>query len=145
MTEDVVILTAEDDEGHFALVKKNLKRAGISNKIIRFKDGRETLDFLFGDTSGSQNGGPDKAYILLLDIRMPRVDGIEVLRRIKQSKNWKLMPVTMLTTTDDPDDIDLCHKLGCSGYVVKPIQYEQFASAVKNMGAFLSMVEVPQA
>ncbi len=145
MNQNVVILTAEDDEGHFALVKKNLKRAGISNEIIRFKDGRETLDFLFGSAEEKKSDLTGKTYILLLDIRMPRVDGIEVLRRIKQSEYWKPMPVTMLTTTDDPEDIDLCHKLGCSSYVVKPIQYDQFASAVKKMGAFLSLIEVPQA
>ena len=98
---DVVIVTAEDDEGHALLIKKNLRRAGLSNEILHFMDGKETLDFLFSEEIEAKRH-EGTCYLLLLDIRMPKVDGIEVLRRIKSTPALKRMPVIMITTTDDP-------------------------------------------
>jgi len=143
MKSNVVILAAEDDDGHFLLIKKNLRREGISNEIIRFANGMELWDFL------SQKGpGPvredNKAYLLLLDIRMPMVDGIEVLRRIKDDAVLKKIPVIMVTTTGNTEDVDLCHNLGCSMYVVKPVEYEGFVESIRKIGMFLSIIEVPQ-
>lgn len=141
MKKEVVILIAEDDPGHASLIKKNLKRAGISNKIIHFTDGQQVLDFIL------QNKTEDEfkliSYLLLLDIRMPKVDGVEVLRQIKQDQELKKIPVIMITTTDDPKEVNACHKLGCSTYIVKPIDYEQFIRAIRQLGLFLSVVEVP--
>ena len=143
MRSDVVILTAEDDDGHFLLIKKNLRREGISNEIIRFSNGLELWDFL-----NRQGEGPvrkeNKSYLLLLDIRMPKIDGIEVLRRIKVDPLLKKIPVIMITTTGNPEDVDLCHNLGCSMYVVKPVEYESFVEAIRKVGMFLSIVEMPQ-
>jgi CheY-like chemotaxis protein len=142
MKKDVVILIAEDDEGHYKLVNKNLIRAGLRNEIIRFVDGQETLDFFFSD--GRQRTlEPNKAYLLLLDIRMPKVDGVEVLARLKRNEELKKIPVIMLTTTDDPREVERCHRLGCSVYIVKPVKYESFIDAVLKVGLFLSVVEVP--
>ena len=95
------ILVAEDDEGHKSLIVRNLRRAGIINEIICFKNGQETLDFLYQGVDGHRHS-EDSKYILLLDIRMPVVDGIEVLRRLKQDVELAKIPVTMITTTDDP-------------------------------------------
>lgn len=143
MKREVVILIAEDDEGHATLIKRNLKRAGISNEIMHFKDGAEVLDFLMGN-----NGGPhrqsNRAYLLLLDIRMPKVDGVEVLRRVKQHDELRKMPVIMITTTDDPREVENCHTLGCSNYITKPIDYEKFVESIRQLGLFLMVVEVPQ-
>src|SRR5579859_2705050 len=119
MTGAVVILIAEDDAGHARLIEKNLTRAGLSNRVERFENGQEILDFLFHRGVGRQRI-PDTPYLLLLDIRMPKVDGIEVLRQIKQDPELRLLPVSMLTTTDDPRDVELCHRFGCSHYLVKP-------------------------
>ena len=143
MKSDVVILTAEDDDGHFLLIKKNLRREGISNKIIRFANGLELWKFL------TQKGdGPvrkeNKSYLLLLDIRMPKIDGIEVLRRIKADPLLKKIPVIMITTTSNPEDVEICHNLGCAMYVVKPVEYETFVEAIRKVGMFLSIVEIPQ-
>ena len=100
MNNAVTIILAEDDPGHATLIRKNLERAGLVNPILHFEDGQQTLDFLFRQApSPERTPGP---YILLLDIRMPRVDGIEVLRRIKASEEMRNLPVIMLTTTDDP-------------------------------------------
>jgi CheY-like chemotaxis protein len=139
MTDDVVILIAEDDEGHFSLIRKNLMRAGIGNEIIRFRNGQETLDFLFG--KGVQDR---RAYLLILDIRMPKVDGVKVLERMRQDKRLRRIPVVILTTTDDPAEVERCHRLGCSIYIVKPVEYDDFVDAIRKVGSFLSIVSVPQ-
>lgn len=144
MTEDVVILIAEDDAGHFALIKKNLWRSCIVNDILQFKDGQEIIDFLFNANNGDGRKLHTK-YVLLLDIRMPKVDGREVLRRIKEDPELRKMPVVMLTTTDESGEIDKCYDMGCSFYIVKPADYNKFMEAVGNLGSFLSLqgVSVP--
>jgi CheY-like chemotaxis protein len=142
MHSDVIILVAEDDEGHAKLIKKNLKRAGIINQLMLFKDGQEILDFLFQKGTGTKRESGN-AYILLLDIRMPKVDGIQVLEQIKADPNLKKLPVIMITTTDDPREIVNCHEMGCSNYITKPIDYENFVNAVRQLGLFLSVVQVP--
>ena len=143
MTREVVILIAEDDDGHARLIEKNLSRAGLHNPITRFGNGQEVLDFLL-DEGKARALAPDTAYLLLLDIRMPQVDGVEVLRRIKEHPELRKMPVIMLTTTDDPREVERCHRLGCSTYIVKPVVYERFAEAIKHIGLFISLVQVPQ-
>jgi len=143
MHENVVILVAEDDEGHAGLIKKNLSRAGIVNDIMMFRDGQEVLDFLF-----RQGGGPYRqiggAYVLLLDIHMPRVEGVEVLRRVKADPELRKLPVIMVTTTDDPREVAYCHDLGCSSYITKPIDYDKFVSAIRQLGLFLAVVQIPK-
>jgi CheY-like chemotaxis protein len=142
MHESVIILVAEDDEGHAKLIKKNMSRAGIVNQVMLFRDGQEILDFLFrhGDSPHRERGA---AYVLLLDIRMPKVDGIEVLRQIKADEELRKLPVIMVTTTDDPREVANCHALGCSSYLTKPVDYDSFVSAIRQLGLFLAVVQVP--
>jgi CheY-like chemotaxis protein len=143
MKKEVIVLIAEDDDGHAILIEKNLRRAGLLNEIIRFKDGQETLDFLFKKGKKPKREH-DTAYLLLLDIRMPKVDGIEVLRQVKADNVLKKLPIIMITTTDDPREVELCHELGCSNYITKPIDYNNFMEAVRQLGMFLLVVEVPK-
>jgi len=143
MTKEVIVLIADDDAGHARLIEKNLSRAGLSNPIQRFENGQQVLDFCFGKGGGPRRD-PDAPYLLLLDIRMPQVDGVEVLRQLKADAELRTMPVIMLTTTDDPREVERCHALGCSNYIVKPVDYDKFAEAIKNLGLFISLVEVPQ-
>ena len=143
MQKEVVILIAEDDEGHAVLIKRNLKRAGITNEILHFKDGQETLDFLLRRGDGPHRKATG-AYLLLLDIRMPRTDGVEVLRQIKQHEDLRKIPVSMITTTDDPREVETCHILGCSNYISKPVDYDKFVETIKQLGLFLMVVEVPE-
>jgi CheY-like chemotaxis protein len=143
MKKEVIVLIAEDDDGHATLIERNLRRAGLLNEIVRFKDGQETLDFLFGKNKGPKCK-PDTAYMLLLDIRMPKVDGVEVLRQVKADKVLKKLPIIMITTTDDPREVEICHNLGCSSYITKPIEYDNFMEAVRQLGLFLLVVEVPK-
>ena len=143
MSSEITILIAEDDEGHAALIKRNLIRIGISNKIVHFKDGQEVLDFLFQKNS-PQQGEANRAYLLLLDIRMPKVDGVEVLRQIKADKELKKMPVTMITTTDDPQEVEKCHEIGCNSYITKPVDYDKFVNVIKQLGLYLSVITIPE-
>ena len=138
MRDDAVILVAEDDAGHFVLVKKNLWRSCVTNDIFHFKDGQEVLDFLFqtGDGPSLTEGTP---YLLLLDIRMPKVDGLEVLAQLRANDQLKKMPVIILTTTDEAEEVNRCYDLGCSFYIVKPANYNDFMSTVEQLGSFLSL------
>ncbi len=138
MRDDAIILVAEDDAGHFVLVKKNLWRSCITNDILHFKDGQDVLNFLFQTSDGPTftQGTP---YLLLLDIRMPKVDGLEVLRQLRADEQLKKIPVVILTTTDEPEEVDRCYDLGCSFYIVKPANYNDFMSTVEQLGNFLSL------
>ena len=142
MSQEVVVLIAEDDDGHARLIEKNLIRAGLTNRLERFVDGQELLDFLFRRGPGRQRE-LHASYLLLLDIRMPKVDGVEVLRQIKADSMLRRLPVSMLTTADDPREVERCHLLGCGKYLVKPIVYDKFAEIIRRLGLFLTLVQVP--
>ena len=143
MTREVVILIADDDAGHARLIEKNLHRAGLHNPVVRFENGQEILDFLFSRGTSAKRP-PGTSYLLLLDIRMPKQDGVEVLRQVKQDPELRKLPIIMLTTTDDPREVSRCHGLGCSNYIVKPVDYEKFSEAIKQLGLFISLVQVPE-
>lgn len=135
----VQIILVEDDDGHATLVERNLRRAGLANGFMRLKDGQEALDYLLGETRQDTAS----SAVLLLDIKMPRVDGIEVLRRLKADPRTAMVPVIMLTTTDDPREVEKCYQLGCNVYVTKPVEYDSFVDAVKRLGLFLQVVKIP--
>ena len=115
----------------------------MHNSILRFGNGQDILDFLFRRGEGRKLA-PDTGYLLVLDIRMPKVDGVEVLRQIKGDAELRKLPVIMLTTTDDPREVARCHAMGCNNYIVKPVDYEKFSEAIKHLGLFISLVQVPE-
>ncbi len=141
-TGGITILMAEDDDGHALLVQERFEMLGVHNPIIRFKNGQEIWDFLSGAKPGFE---ADRSCLMLLDIRMPGMDGIEVLRRIKTDARLKNMPVIILTTTDDPREIALCYELGCNNYLVKPVEFEKFAEVLKRLGLYLMIAKVEEA
>jgi CheY-like chemotaxis protein len=143
MTDLPTILIADDDDGHAFLIEDNLRQAGITAPIIRFSDGQETLDFLFGRTN-KPRFERNRPYLLLLDIRMPKIDGIAALREIKAAPDLKRLPVIILTTTEDPREVERCHELGCNVYMQKPVSFEGFAAAISKLGTFLSLLQVPK-
>ncbi len=142
MNQDVIILVAEDDEGHAGLIRKNLARAGIANQLLHFKDGQAIVDFLFKQGEGPHRQ-PGVPYVLLLDIRMPKLDGTEVLKLLKADQELRKIPVIMITTTDDPREVEKCHAIGCSNYITKPVDYDAFVNAIRQLGLFLAVVQVP--
>jgi CheY-like chemotaxis protein len=133
------ILVVDDDEGHAILIRENLESANVPNPIEHFRDGQAVLDFFAQRPPTSS-----ESYIVLLDIRMPKVDGIEVLRRIRADPRLRMLPVIMLTTTDDARDVERCHRLGCNGYIQKPVDYDKFADAIRRIGLFVPLLLVPQ-
>ncbi len=142
MTNPVTIIMVEDDEGHARLIERNIRRSGVNNEIVPFTTGTEALDHLFGaDGSGSQHKG--KALLILLDLNLPDMTGIEILRQVKENKHLRNAPVVILTTTDDSQEIKRCYELGCSVYITKPVNYESFANAVRQLGLFFSVIQVP--
>ncbi len=136
------IIIVEDNDGHAGLVLRNLKRLGVHNEFLRFENGQQVLNFLYG-TDPKQCPENNKSYLLLLDIRMPVVDGIQVLTKIKSDPGLKKIPVIILTTTDDPKEIEKCYELGCNHYITKPVSYNKLAETIRQLGLFLSIVKTP--
>jgi CheY-like chemotaxis protein len=142
MNNAPVILIVDDDEGHAILVRANLEAGGLSNRIEHFRDGQAALDFFYAQGPGPR-AVKGASYLLLLDVRMPKVDGIEVLRRLKADPERRKLPIIILTTTDDSREVERCHALGCNVYVQKPIDYEKFAEAIRRLGMFITLLLVP--
>lgn len=141
--EQVTILIVDDDPGHAELIRRNFRRAGITNELVALADGQSALDFI--NAEGAFSDRQRKEHLLvLLDINMPGIDGVEVLRRIKADPATRKTPVMMLTTTDDPREVERCYQLGCSIYVTKPVEPVQFIEAIKRLGLFISVVRVPR-
>lgn len=138
MNQGPTILIVDDDEGHAILIRQNLQSAGLTNRIEHFRDGQAILDFFF-----TRRALPQETYLVLLDIRMPKVDGIEVLRRLKADPEFRKLPIIMLTTTEDSREVERCHELGCSVYIQKPVDYDRFAEAIRRIGLFVPLLLVP--
>jgi CheY-like chemotaxis protein len=140
---ELVILLAEDDDGHAYLIQQNLHDAGLANRVVHVRDGQEALDYIHcAGTFGERV--PNGPLLLLLDINMPRVDGVEALRQLKADPKTAELPVIILTTTDDPREVKRCYELGCASYVTKPVEYDKFVEAVRRLGLFLAIVKVPR-
>ena len=139
--QPVNIVMIEDDEGHARLIEKNIRRAGISNTIHHFLDGTSALDFLYNNPHGPAQNGP---ALVLLDLNLPVMSGTDILARIKSEGPLKRTPVVVLTTTDDKVEIQRCYDLGCNVYITKPVNYENFAEAIKQLGLFLSVIQIPE-
>jgi CheY-like chemotaxis protein len=137
----VSIVMIEDDEGHARLIEKNIRRAGILNGINHFTDGTTALDYLFNHADGPARNGP---ALVLLDLNLPDMSGTDILAKIKGSPALKRTPVVVLTTTDDKVEIQRCYDLGCNVYITKPVNYESFAQAIRQLGLFLSVIQVPE-
>ncbi|WP_375422203.1 response regulator [uncultured Sphingomonas sp.] len=136
------IVMIEDDEGHARLIEKNIRRAGILNDIKHFTDGTTALSFLFEDPTGPARNGP---ALILLDLNLPDMSGTDILVKIKaEGSPLKRTPVVVLTTTDDKIEIQRCYDLGCNVYITKPVNYESFAQAIRQLGLFLSVIQVPE-
>ena len=142
MKEDAVILLAEDDDGHATLTRMALREVGVNNEIIRFRDGQETVDFLFGSGQGHSREA-DAHYLLLLDLRMPKVDGTAILRRIRQDEQLRRMPVVVLSTTDNPHEIKTCKSLHCSCYIVKAAGYNALTETLQQVRLLLEHLQAP--
>ena len=144
MSNPVTIIMIEDDEGHARLIERNIRRSGVNNEIMPFTNGTAALNYLFGkDGTGLDHKG--NALLILLDLNLPDTTGIDILKRVKENKYLKATPVVVLTTTDDSHEIKRCYELGCNVYITKPVNYESFANAIRQLGLFFSVIQVPPA
>lgn len=141
--QSVTILVVDDDGGHTELVRRNLRRVGVNNPIVTIDNGNEALDYVFcrGIHAARARTGE---LLILLDINMPGgLDGVEVLRQIKAAPESKRIPVIMLTTTDDPREINRCYDLGCNVYLTKPVAPDAFIEAIGRLGLLICVVSTP--
>jgi CheY-like chemotaxis protein len=142
IAQPLVILLAEDDEGHALLIKRNLQRAGIVNHMVHVRNGQDAISYIQGDPQVTPRWNHEP-LLLILDINMPIMDGIEVLAQLKGDPRTSMIPVIILTTTDDPREINRCYELGCSVYITKPVEYASFVEAVRRLGMLLQIVQIP--
>lgn len=139
----VIIVMIEDDEGHARLIEKNIRRAGVNNEIIPFTNGTDALVYLLGaDGSGEDSAG--RQLLVLLDLNLPDMTGIDILEKIKSNLHTRRSPVVVLTTTDDSREIQRCYDLGANVYITKPVNYEGFANAIRQLGLFFAVMQVPE-
>ena len=145
MTEGrpVSIVMVEDDDGHARLIERNIRRAGVNNEIIPFTNGTDALNFLMGP-NGNGEISAKKHLLVLLDLNLPDMTGISILEKIKANPHTKRSPVIVLTTTDDAREIQRCYDLGANVYITKPVDYDNFANAIKQLGLFFSVMKVPE-
>ena len=137
--EEMEILLAEDSDEDAELTLRALKRGNIVNKLVRVKDGAEALDFLFcdGEFKGRKGGNP---RLVLLDLKMPRMDGIDVLKAIRSDERTRAIPVVMLTSSAEERDLVESYRLGVNSYLVKPVETEQFFDVVTRAGQYWMLV-----
>lgn len=138
----VSIVMIEDDEGHARLIERNIRRAGVNNEITSFRNGTDGLNYLLG-ADGSGEESAQRSMLILLDLNLPDMTGVDILVKVKANQHTKRSPVIILTTTDDEREIKRCYDLGANVYITKPVNYESFANAIQQLGLFLSVMQVP--
>jgi CheY-like chemotaxis protein len=142
----VDILLVEDNVHDAELTIRHLKKNNMANNLFHVSDGGEALDFIF--STGKFAGQRDlmkRPKIILLDIQMPKVSGIEVLQKIKEHPSTRSIPVIILTSSKENPDIQKCYALGANSYIVKPVNFESFAEAIKNLGFYWLLLNQPPA
>lgn len=139
----VCIVMIEDDEGHARLIERNIRRAGVNNDIVPFQNGTAALEYLFGP-DGSGETSARRHLLILLDLNLPDMTGLDILEKVKANPHTRRSPVVVLTTTDDSREIQRCYDLGANVYITKPVNYDGFANAIRQLGLFFSVMQVPE-
>ena len=138
----VTILLVEDEDSHATLIERNLRPGGITNQIIRKSNGRDALDYLLNRDAKAEQV-LHKHLLVLLDLNMPEVDGYQVLKAMKEDDACRVVPVIILTTTNDPHEVQRCYDLGCNSFVCKPVHAKEFAKALQDLGLFINIMSMP--
>ncbi len=139
----ILIMLVDDDDGHRLLIRENLRSGGIVNEILEMRDGQEAVDYLTRRGGYQDPAKSPRPGLVLLDIKMPKMDGFVVLEKIKADESLRMIPVLMLTSTDNQEEVNRCYTLGANTYVVKPVQYDEFQERIKALGLFLDIVRLP--
>ena len=142
---EVEVLLVEDNPSDAELTMRALKKRNLANRLFHVKDGAEAIDFLFAQGTFASRRVENGPKVVLLDLKLPKVDGIEVLRRIKSDDRTKIIPVVVMTSSREDRDLVDCYNLGVNGYVVKPVEFEDFARAVSDLGCYWLLInETPR-
>jgi two-component system response regulator len=139
----VEILIVEDTPQDLELALRALKKANLTNHIQVVRDGAEALEFIFGEGVHLGRKLEDGPRVILLDLKLPKVDGLEVLKRIKSDPRTKMIPVVVLTSSKEQKDVVESYKLGVNSYIVKPVNFERFAAAVQELGMYWLLLNQP--
>lgn len=143
MNYEIEILLIEDNINDAELTIRALKKNNLANKLVHLKDGAEAIDFIFAEGNYSGRKVENIPKVILLDLKMPKVNGIEVLQKIKADERTKKIPVVILTSSKEDPDIQECYHLGVNSYVVKPVQFEEFVKAVSELGLYWMILNQP--
>ncbi len=139
----VTLLLVEDDPAHADLIMTNLRKGGIHNDVVHVSDGEQTFDFLYGRRGYAGQVRPD-SLVILLDLYLPKVDGFEVLQAVKADMTLKTTPVIVLTSSEDPEEMERCYALGCNLFIPKPVEFENFASVMRELGLLMIATAMPK-
>ncbi|PBQ32785.1 two-component system response regulator [Sphingobacteriaceae bacterium] len=143
MSYSVEILLVEDNLSDAELTIRALKKNNLANQLVHLEDGQEALDYIFAEGNYLTRSIDDIPKIILLDLKMPKINGIQVLQRIKSDERTKKIPVIILTSSKEDPDIQICYDLGANSYVVKPVQFEKFLAAVSELGLYWLLLNQP--
>ena len=139
----VEILLVEDNERDAELTIRALKKHNLANHLVHVKDGAEALDFLFGRGTYQDRNPKARPRVVLLDLKLPKVTGLEVLRAIKQDEYLSLMPVVIVTSSAEDPDMSTAYELGANSYVVKPVEFDSFVDAMSHLGLYWLLLNQP--
>jgi two-component system response regulator len=138
-----IILLVEDNPDDVALTRRALDKSHIANKLVIAEDGEEALDYLFGTGSYEGRDVTNLPTLILLDLKLPKVDGYEVLKRIREDDRTKWLPVVVLTSSNEKNDVENCYDIGANSYIRKPVDFIQFSDAVKHLGLYWLVINEP--
>ena len=145
MNNPLEILLVEDNPQDAELTIRALKKHHLANKLVHLADGQEALDFLFGTGAYEGRDVNHQPKVVLLDLKLPKVDGIEVLRRLRADARTRLLPIVMLTSSREERDVIQTYELGVNSYIVKPVDFESFSDEVSKLGLYWLLVNEPPA
>ncbi|TMP97940.1 MAG: response regulator [Verrucomicrobia bacterium] len=141
--QELEILLVEDNVHDAELTLRALKRRNLANKFVHLKDGAEALDFIFGTGQYAHRDISQHPKVILLDLKLPKVDGLEVLRAVKSDLRTKSIPVVIMTSSNEQRDVIESYKLGVNSYVVKPVDFDSFSKAVSELGCYWVLLNYP--
>jgi two-component system, response regulator len=140
---EIEILLVEDNAGDAEMTIRALRKNQIGNNIVHLKDGAEAIDFVFGTGSYENRNVNHKPKMILLDLKMPKVSGIEVLKTLKSDERSRTIPVIVLTSSNEDPDIRSCYELGANSYIVKPVGFDNFSKAITELGMYWLLLNKP--
>ncbi len=143
MNQDVEILLVEDNPDEAQLTIRSLKKSNLANRLLHISDGAEALDFIFAREKYADRNVGNGLKLILLDLKLPKVDGLEILKAIKSDERNKFIPVIVLTSSKEEKDIIASYKLGVNSYIVKPVNFDSFSKAVVELGMYWMLLNVP--